>query len=167
MRGMAFIRVGGTIALVYGVYHTSAHLADTWGTPEFPAAAGEEAGGWAGGLLGSRRCYRRRDRVRSLRSRRRGVRCRGFLGGLLFGAVLGTAGAAGGHYVGETLGRTGSSQRLARRVQAVKESTPHPASRQPAPQAIRNDYTWLPGTPANLRLLTTNAAIPAGFTKVT
>jgi hypothetical protein len=33
-------------------------------------------------------------------------------------------------------------------------------------QAIRDDYTWLPATPANLRLLTAKAAIPAGFTRV-
>jgi hypothetical protein len=33
-------------------------------------------------------------------------------------------------------------------------------------QAIRDDYQWLPGTPANLHLLTPAAAIPAGFTRV-
>jgi hypothetical protein len=33
-------------------------------------------------------------------------------------------------------------------------------------QAIRDDYQWLPGTPANLHLLTAAAAIPAGFTRV-
>jgi hypothetical protein len=35
-----------------------------------------------------------------------------------------------------------------------------------SPQAIRDDYRWLPGSPANLRLLTPAAAIPAGFTQV-
>ncbi|HEX3492780.1 MAG TPA: hypothetical protein VHU92_25780 [Streptosporangiaceae bacterium] len=36
---------------------------------------------------------------------------------------------------------------------------------QTSPQAIRDDYRWLPATPANLRLLTTAAAIPPGFRK--
>lgn len=35
-----------------------------------------------------------------------------------------------------------------------------------SPKAIRDDYRWLPATPANLRLLTRAAAIPAGFTQV-
>jgi hypothetical protein len=35
-----------------------------------------------------------------------------------------------------------------------------------SPQAIRNDYRWLPASPASLRLLTPAAAIPAGFTRV-
>lgn len=34
-----------------------------------------------------------------------------------------------------------------------------------SPGAIRDDYRWLPATPANLRLLTAGAAIPAGFTQ--
>jgi hypothetical protein len=34
-----------------------------------------------------------------------------------------------------------------------------------SPKAIRDDYRWLPATPANLRLLTTAAAVPAGFTR--
>jgi hypothetical protein len=34
-----------------------------------------------------------------------------------------------------------------------------------SPRAIRDDYRWLPATRANLRLLTTAAAIPSGFKK--
>ena len=34
-------------------------------------------------------------------------------------------------------------------------------------RAIRDDYRWLPATRANLRLLTTAAAIPSGFTRTT
>jgi hypothetical protein len=37
---------------------------------------------------------------------------------------------------------------------------------QSSDQAIRDDYQWLPGTPANLHLLTAAAAIPPGFTRV-
>jgi len=37
---------------------------------------------------------------------------------------------------------------------------------QSSPHAITDDYEWLPGTQANLRLLTPEAAIPAGFTQV-
>jgi hypothetical protein len=33
-------------------------------------------------------------------------------------------------------------------------------------RAIRDDYKWLPDTPANMRLLTPAGAIPAGFTQV-
>jgi hypothetical protein len=33
-------------------------------------------------------------------------------------------------------------------------------------QGIRDDYEWLPATPANLQLLTASAAIPAGFRQV-
>jgi hypothetical protein len=33
-------------------------------------------------------------------------------------------------------------------------------------QAIRDDYRWLPATPANLRMVSATPAIPAGFTRV-
>ena len=48
----------------------------------------------------------------------------------------------------------------------VREIDTAPGQSPASPQSIRNDYTWLPGTPANLRLLSIAAAIPAGFTKV-
>jgi hypothetical protein len=35
-----------------------------------------------------------------------------------------------------------------------------------SPSTIRDDYKWLPATPANLRLLTAAGAIPPGFTQV-
>jgi hypothetical protein len=38
---------------------------------------------------------------------------------------------------------------------------------QTSPKAIRDDYRWLPATPASLRLLTTGSAIPSGFKKTT
>jgi hypothetical protein len=41
-----------------------------------------------------------------------------------------------------------------------------PGQSPASPQSIRDDYTWLQGTAANLRLLTPAAAIPAGFTRV-
>lgn len=41
-----------------------------------------------------------------------------------------------------------------------------PGVSQASDQAIRDDYTWLPDTPANLRLVTAADAIPAGFTQV-
>jgi hypothetical protein len=37
---------------------------------------------------------------------------------------------------------------------------------QTSDQAIRDDYRWLPATAANLRLISTAAAIPLGFTQV-
>ena len=41
------------------------------------------------------------------------------------------------------------------------------AGQRPAsPGTIRDDYKWLPATPANLRLLTAAGAIPPGFTQV-
>lgn len=49
----------------------------------------------------------------------------------------------------------------------IREVDTGPGQTPASPQAIRNDYTWLPGTKANLRLLTKAAAIPPGFTKVT
>jgi hypothetical protein len=48
----------------------------------------------------------------------------------------------------------------------IREIDTAPGQTPASPQAIRNDYTWLPATKANLRLLTTAAAIPPGFTKV-
>src|SRR5260370_7419151 len=48
-----YIRAGGWILLIYGVYRTGDRLHDAWGTEEFPVVAAEEAGGWTGGLLGS------------------------------------------------------------------------------------------------------------------
>jgi len=44
-------------------------------------------------------------------------------------------------------------------------STP-PGVLASSPQAIRDDYTWLPDTAANRHLLTRAAAIPAGFRQV-
>jgi hypothetical protein len=44
-------------------------------------------------------------------------------------------------------------------------STP-PGVPASSPQAIRDDYTWLPDTAANRHLLTRAAAIPAGFRQV-
>jgi hypothetical protein len=44
-------------------------------------------------------------------------------------------------------------------------STP-PGVPAASPQAIRDDYTWLPDTAANRRQLTRSVAIPAGFRQV-
>ena len=41
-----------------------------------------------------------------------------------------------------------------------------PGQRLTSPSTIRDDYRWLPATPANLRLLTAAGAIPPGFTQV-
>jgi hypothetical protein len=48
----------------------------------------------------------------------------------------------------------------------IREIDTAPGQSPGSPQSIRDDYTWLPGNAANLRLLTAAAAIPAGFTKV-
>ena len=48
----------------------------------------------------------------------------------------------------------------------IRDIETAPGQSPASPQAIRDDYTWLPATAANLRLLTPAAAIPAGFTKV-
>jgi hypothetical protein len=48
----------------------------------------------------------------------------------------------------------------------IREIDTAPGQSPASPQSIREDYTWLPGTKANLRLLTAATAIPAGFTKV-
>lgn len=110
MRGMAFVRVGGVIGLVYGAYHTEEHLRETYGTPEFPAAVGEETGGWAGGLLGSALGSAAGAALVCAPAGPVDAVCvlGGFLGGLLLGALFGTAGAVGGHAVGETLGNLGN-----------------------------------------------------------
>jgi hypothetical protein len=47
----------------------------------------------------------------------------------------------------------------------IREIDTAPGVSATSPQAIRDDYRWLPATPANLRLLTTAAAIPSGFTR--
>jgi hypothetical protein len=49
----------------------------------------------------------------------------------------------------------------------VQEIDTAPSQSPASPLSVRVDYTWLPGTAANLRLLTAAAAIPAGFTKHT
>jgi hypothetical protein len=48
----------------------------------------------------------------------------------------------------------------------IREIDTAPGVSQTSDQAIRDDYLWLPATPANLRLLTPAGAIPAGFTPV-
>jgi hypothetical protein len=102
MRGMGAIRVGGTIALVYGVYKTQEHLREAYGTPDFPEAVGQEAGGWAGGILGSALGGATGAAIACLPAGPVDAICivGGFLGGLLFGALFGTAGAAGGGLIG-------------------------------------------------------------------
>jgi hypothetical protein len=47
----------------------------------------------------------------------------------------------------------------------IREIGTAPGMSQTSDQAIRDDYRWLPSTPANLRLLTPAGAIPAGFTQ--
>jgi hypothetical protein len=47
----------------------------------------------------------------------------------------------------------------------IREIDTAPGVPQTSDQAIRDDYRWLPSTPANLRLLTPAGAIPAGFTQ--
>ena len=49
----------------------------------------------------------------------------------------------------------------------VREIDTAPGVSPASPRAIRDDYRWLPATRANLRLLTTAAAIPSGFTRTT
>jgi hypothetical protein len=48
----------------------------------------------------------------------------------------------------------------------IREIDTAPGQSPASPHSIRDDYTWLKGTAANLRLLTAAAAIPPGFTKV-
>jgi hypothetical protein len=48
----------------------------------------------------------------------------------------------------------------------IRDIETAPGQSPASPQAIRDDYTWLPATAVNLRLLTPAAAIPAGFTKL-
>jgi hypothetical protein len=47
----------------------------------------------------------------------------------------------------------------------IREIGTAPGMSPTSDQAIRDDYRWLPSTPANLRLLTPAGAIPAGFTQ--
>ncbi len=48
----------------------------------------------------------------------------------------------------------------------IREISAPPGAPLTSSQAIRDDYVWLPDTPANLRLVTAAAAIPPGFTEV-
>ena len=48
----------------------------------------------------------------------------------------------------------------------IREIDTAPGVSENSDKAIRDDYRWLPATPANLRLVTKAAAIPAGFTQV-
>jgi hypothetical protein len=47
----------------------------------------------------------------------------------------------------------------------IREIDTAPGMSQTSDQAIRDDYRWLPATQANLRLITSAGAIPAGFTQ--
>lgn len=48
----------------------------------------------------------------------------------------------------------------------IREIDTAPGESASSPQAIREDYRWLPATAANLRLITLAGAIPAGFRQV-
>ncbi len=98
LRGVAVLRVGGGIALIYGIYRTTTHLAKTYGTPEFKGAVGEEVGGWAGGLLGSALGGAAGAAIACAPLGPVDAVCviGGALGGLLFGAIFGTAGSLAG-----------------------------------------------------------------------
>lgn len=48
----------------------------------------------------------------------------------------------------------------------IREISAPPGVPLTSSQAIRDDYRWLPDTPANLRLVTAAAAIPPGFTEI-
>ncbi len=93
------LRVGGSVLLVYGAYKTGSRLREAWGTPEFAAVAGEEAGAWTGGIVGSAIGAAAVAGVVCAPAGPLDLVCiaGGFLGGLVVGAI--------GSYVGAPIGR--------------------------------------------------------------
>jgi hypothetical protein len=100
---IGFLKVGGTVLMIYGAYRTAERVSEAWGTKEFPGVVGEEAGAWGGGILGTA--------VGSAIGA--GIFCSptgpvdlicvagGFLGGLIVGAIGGWGGSKIGRGITE------------------------------------------------------------------
>lgn len=99
--GVAFIRAGGVILMIYGAYQTGERLRSAAGTPEFGRVAAQEAGAWAGGIIGSALGAAGAGAVFCSPTGPVTLVCAaaGFVGGL----VVGYVGAVAGTYVADWL----------------------------------------------------------------
>jgi len=108
-RGVACIRVGGIVMLIFGAAHTKERLEEAAGTPYFHRVVGQEAGSWIGGIIGSAVGAAGAGAIACSPSGPGAFVCAaaGFAGGLIVGAAGSILGAIGGDYVAEKLGGLG------------------------------------------------------------
>ena len=104
-RGVACIRAGGVVMLVFGAYKTTERLEEAAGTPYFHRVVGQEAGSWVGGIIGGALGAAAAGAVACSPTGPGAFACAaaGFVGGLIVGAAGSMLGAIGGDYVAEKL----------------------------------------------------------------
>jgi hypothetical protein len=52
-RAVGYIRVGGSILMIYGLYQTASRIGEAWDTEELPLVITSEALSWTGGIVGT------------------------------------------------------------------------------------------------------------------
>jgi hypothetical protein len=97
---MFVVRGGGTILLVYGIYHTEERVRAAVGTPQLETVVAEETGSWIGGILGSALGGAAAGAILCAPTGPIDAVC--VVGGFAGGLVLGMAGSAVGSEVGHT-----------------------------------------------------------------
>ena len=104
-RGVAVIRAGGIVLLVYGAYKTGDRLAEAYGTPEFGRVVAQETGSWVGGIIAGALGAAGAGAVACSPSGPGAFVCAaaGFAGGLIAGVAGSMVGAMGGDYLYDKL----------------------------------------------------------------
>jgi hypothetical protein len=103
--GVAFIKVGGVIMLLYGAYRTGKRIKDATDA-ERPRVVAEETGAWVGGAIGSALGTAGAAAVFCLPAGPVDFLCvaGGFIGGLIFGAAGGYGGSLAGGAFSDFIG---------------------------------------------------------------
>lgn len=104
-RGVACIRAGGVILLIYGAYKTTERLEEAAGTPYFERVVAQETGSWVGGIIGSALGAAGAGAIACSPSGPGAFACAaaGFAGALIVGAAGSVLGSIGGDYVADAI----------------------------------------------------------------
>lgn len=104
-RGVACIRAGGIVLLLYGAYRTTERLEEAADKPYFHRVVAQEAGSWIGGIIGGALGAAAAGAIACSPSGPGAFVCAaaGFVGGLVVGAAGSMLGAMGGDYLAREL----------------------------------------------------------------